>query len=239
VKTQSALWELPLTEREALLARCIDSALEKTAKLCATPWDTAYLNTQRERLRNLLEPWLDLELKRPPFKVKQSEKELRDVRIGPLRLNVRVDRVDIGRDGDIIIDYKTGAAKPGDWLSERPDAPQLPLYAVLSDAEPLEAIAFAQVRAGKDMGLQGFATSEASGIRMPKRQSASFEERIEEWRRVLTSLAEDFFNGDARVWPKHFPLTCARCAQRLLCRVEAASFETAADEEPAMEVEGD
>jgi probable DNA repair protein len=239
VKTQNALRELPLTEREALLARCIDSALEKTAKLCATPWDTAYLNTQRERLRNLLEPWLDLELKRPPFKVKQSEKELRDVRIGPLRLNVRVDRVDIGRDGDIIIDYKTGAAKPGDWLSERPDAPQLPLYAVLSDAEPLEAIAFAQVRAGKDMGLQGFATSEASGIRMPKRQSASFEERIEEWRRVLTSLAEDFFNGDARVWPKHFPLTCARCAQRLLCRVEAASFETAADEEPAMEVEGD
>jgi RecB family exonuclease len=238
VRTQSALKALSPTAREALLDRCIHNALEKTAKSCTTPWDTAYLNMQQERLRNLLGPWLELELKRPPFEVKLSEKELRDVRIGPLRLNVRVDRVDIGQDGDIIIDYKTGVAKPGDWLSERPDAPQLPLYAVLSDAVQLEAIAFAQVRAGKDMGLQGFATNEASGIRMPKQRPASLEEQMDKWRQVLTSLAEDFSNGDARVRPKSFPLTCAHCAQRLLCRVDAASFE-AADEELAMEVEGD
>ena len=239
VKTQRALKELPLAAREDLLNRCIHSALEKTAKLCATSWDLAYLNLQRERLRNLLGPWLDLELKRPPFEVKLSEKELRGVHIGPLRLNVRVDRVDVGQKGDIIIDYKTGAAKPNDWLSERPDAPQLPLYAVLSDAVQLEAIAFAQVRAGKDMGLHGFAASEASGIRMPKQRPASLEEQVEEWQQVLTSLAEDFSNGDARVRPKSFPQTCARCAQRLLCRVDAASFEAVTDEGLAMEVEGD
>ena len=239
VKTQSALKIMPFASREALLNQCISEALEKAAKLSTTPWDAAYLDMQHERLQNLLRPWLELELKRPPFEVKLSEKELKDVRIGPLRLSVRVDRVDIGQNGDIIIDYKTGAAKPGDWLSERPDKPQLPLYAVLSEAVQLEAVAFAEVRAGKDMGLQGFAASETAGIRMPKQHPADLEEQVEEWRQVLTSLAEDFSNGDARVRPKNFPSTCTYCAQRVLCRVDPASFEAEMDDEFATEAERD
>ncbi|MEO6911882.1 MAG: PD-(D/E)XK nuclease family protein, partial [Edaphobacter sp.] len=122
VKTQSGLKAMPLTERAALLEQCIAGALEKSARLSATPWDEAYLDMQRERLTNLLGPWLELELARPPFAVKLSEKELKGVRIGPLRLSVRVDRVDIVEGGEIIIDYKTGVAKPSEWLSERPDA---------------------------------------------------------------------------------------------------------------------
>lgn len=225
VKTQRELKSMPLHAREALLTECISSALEKIAKLSRTPWDAAYLDMQRERLRNLLGPWLELELKRPPFEVKLSEKELKDVRVGPLRLSVRVDRVDIGQEGEIIIDYKTGAAKPEDWLSERPEQPQLPLYAVLSDAAQLEGIAFGHIRAGKDMGLQGFAVSETTGIRMPRRRPVSLEAQVDEWRRVLTSLAQNFYNGDARVSPKQFPTTCTHCAQRLLCRIDPAAFE--------------
>jgi ATP-dependent helicase/nuclease subunit B len=239
VKTQSALKTMPRSEREALLEQCISTALEKSEKLSATPWDAAYLDMQRERLRNLLGPWLELELTRPPFTVKLSEKQLNDVQIGPLHLNVRVDRIDIGEHGEIIIDYKTGVANPNEWLSNRPDAPQLPLYAVLSEAVQLEAVAFGQVRAGKDMGLQGFAVSDESGIRMPRQHPANLEEQVEEWRQVLTSLAEDFYNGDTRVRPKSFPTTCTYCAQRLLCRVDAASFEEAMDDEEATEAERD
>lgn len=239
VKTQSALKLMPPSEREALLEQCISTALERSEKLSVTPWDAAYLDMQRERLRNLLGPWLELELTRPPFTVKLSEKELKDVQIGPLRLSVRVDRVDIGESGEIIIDYKTGVAKPNEWLSDRPDAPQLPLYAVLSEAVQLEAIAFGQVRAGKDMGLQGFSISEESGIRMPRQRPANLAEQVEEWRQVLTSLAEDFYTGDTRVRPKSFPTTCTYCAQRLLCRIDAASFEEAMDDEEATEAESD
>lgn len=239
VKTQSALKAMSLVERETLLDGCISSALEKSARLSTTSWDAAYLEMQQERLRNLLGQWLDLEMTRPPFEVKLSEKELKDVRIGPLRLSVRVDRVDIGASGEIIIDYKTGVAKPNDWLSDRPDAPQLPLYAVLSDAAQLEAVAFGQVRAGKDMGLQGFAISETAGIRMPRQQPASLKEQVEEWRHVLTSLAEDFHYGDARVRPKKFPTTCTYCAQRLLCRVDAAAFEEEMDHDAITEAERD
>ncbi|HEV2709274.1 MAG TPA: PD-(D/E)XK nuclease family protein [Edaphobacter sp.] len=239
VKTQSTLKTMPRSEREALLEQCISTALEKSEKLSATLWDAAYLDMQRERLRNLLGPWLELELTRPPFTVKLSEKALNDVQIGPLHLNVRVDRIDIGEHGEIIIDYKTGVANPSEWLSNRPDAPQLPLYAVLSEAVQLEAVAFGQVRAGKDMGLQGFAVSDESGIRMPRLHPANLEEQVEEWRQVLTSLAEDFYNGDIRVRPKSFPTTCTYCAQRILCRVDAASFEETMDDEEATEAERD
>lgn len=239
VKTQNELKSLPLPERAALLERCISSALEKAAKLSSTQWDAAYLDMQHERLRNLLGQWLELEIARPPFEVKLSEKELKDVRIGPLRLSVRVDRVDIAEGAEIIIDYKTGLARPGDWLSERPEAPQLPLYAVLTDATQLEAVAFGQVRVGKDMSLQGFATSETAGIKMPRHRPANLERQVEEWRRVLTSLAEDFYHGDARVRPKSFPTTCTYCAQRLLCRVDAAAFEEEMDDDGTTEVKRD
>jgi len=120
---------------------------------------------------------------------------------------------------------------------DRPEAPQLPLYAVLSDAAPLEAVAFGQIRAGKEMGLQGFATSADIGIRIPRQHPEDLEEQVKEWRRVLTSLAEDFYNGDARVRPKNFPSTCTYCAQRLLCRIDAASFEQQGEE--ATEAEHD
>lgn len=238
VKTQSALKAMPLSEREALLNRCITTALKKSEKISETSWDAAYLDMQRERLRNLLGPWLELELARPPFEVKQSEKALKGVQIGPLRLSVRVDRVDVGEGGDIIIDYKTGVAKPSEWLTDRPDAPQLPLYAVLSEAEQLEAVAFGLVRAGKDMGLQGFATSADAGVRVPRQHPDNLETQVAEWRQVLTSLAEDFYRGDIRIRPKSFPSTCTYCAQRLLCRIDPASFDQEDDEE-ATEAERD
>jgi hypothetical protein len=89
------------------------------------------------------------------------------------------------------------------------------------------------------MGLQGFAVSEDAGIKTPRQHPASLEGQVEEWRRVLTSLAEDFYHGDARVRPKSFPTTCTYCAQRLLCRVDAAAFEEEMDDDGATEAERD
>jgi RecB family exonuclease len=222
-------------EREEGLEWAIHTALKKTEESSETAWDGAYLDMQRQRLHDLLRPWLELEMRRPAFEVKLSEKEFKDVAVGPLRLTVRVDRVDASEGGEIIIDYKTGRAKPSDWLTERPDAPQLPLYAILSEAPQLEAVAFAQVRAGKDMGLHGFATSKDVLVKTAKLPPgvANLEEQVEEWRRVLTKLAEDFYRGDTRVHPKNYPVTCKHCGQRLLCRLDAAALS--GDEESETE----
>jgi ATP-dependent helicase/nuclease subunit B len=238
VRSQEALKALPRVELDATIERSIDEALRKTAALSATPWDASYVDVQRARLRSLMRQWLEVEKKRQPFTVKLSERRFSDVRIGPLRLDVRVDRVDAGAEGDILIDYKTGRAKPGDWLTDRPDAPQLPLYAVLSEAERLEAVAFAQVRTGKEMTLTGFATTD--GIltkRVKLTEAATLEAQVERWRDVLVSLANDFYSGDVRVRPKQYPSTCAYCAQRILCRLNPANFEDDSEENEAVEAE--
>jgi RecB family exonuclease len=192
-----------------------------------------------------LRPWLKFELTRPPFRVKSRELEMEDAVIGPLRLKVRVDRVDVADDGgEIILDYKTGSAKPAQWLGERPDQPQVPLYAVLSDANDLAAVAFASVRAGKDLGLSGYEAAPGLLPGASRLKAESFAAQIEEWRGVLTALAVDFHSGDARVSPKEYPGTCRYCKQRLLCRLEPASLPAEAIEElnaelGAFDAEGD
>jgi ATP-dependent helicase/nuclease subunit B len=259
VETQAALARLTTAERDAALARAIDRALTRHTTGAAPGWGRAYLDTERERLLKLLRPWLDYELhQRPPFAIRSREESLEDVRIGPLRLNIRVDRVDTSLldgepAGEIILDYKTGPARPADWLGVRPDAPQLPLYAAVSAqlaatgpptataplaasaqlaaTAQLAAVAFASIRPGKDLGLAGY---EARGGVLPKPaklKADSLAAQVDAWRTVLTALAEDFHSGQARVSPKQYPTTCRTCQQRLLCRLDPAKLNADALEE--------
>jgi probable DNA repair protein len=238
VQTQDALRLMTAEERDGLLEWCIKEGLKKTEETSATAWDAAYLQVQRDRLRRLLNWWLELEKERSlPFEVKQSEKEFKNVPVGPLLLSVRMDRVDEVAGGEVLIDYKTGSATPNDWLSDRPDAPQLPLYAIVSEADRLKGVAFGLVRAGEGRELKGYAASE--GI-LPGRlakllEAATFEEQVERWRQVLVKLAEEFYSGDARVRPKQYPATCEHCGQRLLCRLDVSLVE--GDEEDATTAE--
>lgn len=131
--------------------------------------------------------------------------------------------------GEIILDYKTGPAKPADWLGDRPDAPQLPLYAVVAqsphaESSHLAAIAFGNVRAGT-VGLSGYAAYDNVLPKASRLKTDSLESQVDEWRVVLTALAEDFHDGDARVAPKQYPTTCRYCEQRLLCRLNPATLE--------------
>lgn len=235
VRSQAALKAMTSDERSVALAQSIEYALGRIVS--TTAWEHAYVELQRARLWSLLNPWLELELKREPFTVKLSEEESRDAHIGPLRLNLRVDRIDVTESGEIILDYKTGAAKPADWLGDRPDEPQLPLYAVVAKAAqpepPLANIAFAHIRAGKDMSLEGFTNKITVEKPASRRTSISLEEQLVEWRRVLEELAIAFYRGNARVDPKSYPSTCAYCAQRILCRLNPAAFDEDLDEEAA------
>jgi ATP-dependent helicase/nuclease subunit B len=231
VKTQDVLRDMTLADQMAILDAAIGEGLGKIANLSASDWDDAYVTMQRERLRRLLRPWLEHELARPWFAVKQREEKADNVQIGPLHLSLRVDRVDETRGGELLIDYKTGRVSTSDWLSERPDAPQLPLYAVMSDATRLGGVAFARLRVGKDMGLKGFAARDGVLLKPDRLKTESFASQVEEWREVLTKLAEQFAAGEAGVRPKSYPKTCAYCAQRLLCRVVGENLEEMDEDE--------
>jgi ATP-dependent helicase/nuclease subunit B len=235
VKDQAALKAMPREERVAQLNRSIDIAFARDYARPAAGWPRAYIDAERQRLLSLLLDWLKFEDEvREPFAVKQREEKLSGVPIGPLRLDIRVDRIDTNLSddqpaGDIILDYKTGAATPRDWLGPRPDAPQLPLYAVVAEKPDLAAVAFASVRPGNLMGIAGYETGDTGqrGIlpKPAKLNAASLAAQVDEWRVVLTSLAEEFHAGNASVLPKHYPQTCQYCEQRLLCRLNPSALD--------------
>jgi hypothetical protein len=83
---------------------------------------------------------------------------------------------------------------------------------------------------GKEMGLKGFVAGEGVLLKPDRLKTESFAAQVEEWRGVLTKLAEQFAAGEAGVRPKSYPKTCAYCGQRLLCRVAAANLEAMEDE---------
>jgi ATP-dependent helicase/nuclease subunit B len=231
VGTQDALRVKNWAQRDVVLARAIDEALPRRLHV-RDGWDVAYLALQKERLRSLLQRWLDEELRRGPFTVSDVERsEL--VSVGPLTLEIRVDRIDTVGEGVFFVDYKTGyTAHPKQWIGERPDDPQLPLYTLLPEADELKGVAFAKVRAGHDMKWLGYQAEE--GILPLSKSKANVRDMaslVEEWRGTLTLLAEDFAAGRADVRPKSFELNCKRCAQRLLCRIDPTTLLASVNED--------
>lgn len=243
VKTQKALRLMPPHERTVLLGRCIDHALPRGLRPDG-PWDGAYLALQKERHLSILQHWLEEELKRGPFTVLALEDE-QQITVGPLTLSVRMDRIDqVGQPGEgqpadhesgsqasaeqprgvFFVDYKTGAtAQPSQWEGPRPDDPQLPLYALLAEPGELKGLAFARIRAGRDMRWLGL-QSEPGVLPDPRAKVVDLAVLVAEWRASLGQLAEDFAAGCAAVSPKRYPQTCTHCAQRLLCRLDPVNL---------------
>jgi ATP-dependent helicase/nuclease subunit B len=242
VNDQARLKAMTDPQREAQLLLSIDAALQRDYPLSASGWTAAYLDAERQRLVNLLKPWLEFEAnERAPFTVDSREKKLEDVAIGPLRIAIRVDRIDRvdlacepgagPEQGEVILDYKTSDAKPSAWLDERPDEPQLPLYAILAGGESLAGVAFAVIRPGNEMALRGYEAQDGLLPKSERLKTGSFADQLAQWREILTTLAQDFYDGDARVSPKRYPRTCEFCEQRLLCRLDVASLDAEIVEE--------
>ena len=235
VRTQDALRRMPLEERYRLLRQAVDEAISLHLSLENT-WDEAYIALQTQRMNTVLQQWLEVELQRGPFSILTSEHK-EDVTIGPLTLELRFDRIDKvdgdepGSSGFVLVDYKTGASgRPQDWFGERPDDPQLPLYALPYQAGELKGMAFGKVRTGemKWLGLQAYeGVLPGSSVN----QVVDLQELVEEWHEVLHRLALEFAEGRALVDPKDYPTTCAHCAQRLLCRLDPSSLLQASVDE--------
>jgi probable DNA repair protein len=174
---------------------------------------------ERVRLIELIQSWVDFEkLREMEFTVEEPEQE-RTVEIGGLTVKVRLDRLDKLANGlYALIDYKSKAPKLGDWDGDRPESPQVPIYAVTS-REPLAALAFAQVRTGENL-FKGYSTIDGVLPGIKPIDAGELDGRIAEWRRVLEALGQDFRRGRAPVDPKDQFKTCDFCHLSALCRVE-------------------
>ena len=170
---------------------------------------------ERARLAKLAREWLDVEKERPAFTVAAME-EKRKLAVAGLELNGRIDRLDrLEAGGHAVIDYKTGRPTPNDWIGERPDDPQLPLYA-LNAKEDISAVAFAKLKTG-EMRYMGF--SDRKNLIPDVKPAKDWGALLEGWRKELEALGQGFAAGDARVDPKKLLSTCRYCDLQPLCRV--------------------
>ncbi|MBW4037312.1 MAG: hypothetical protein HIU91_00300 [Acidobacteria bacterium] len=236
LRSQEALRRLTPVERQSLLRSAIDDAFTEYLHP-RNGWDHAYLQVQKERLCSLLQHWLDEELRRSPFDILDLERK-QTLPIGPLMLDLRMDRIDRVGDGFVFVDYKTSyTADPKQWEGQRPDDPQLPLYALLCEPNELKGLAFAKIRPGRDLQWLGYQAEE--GI-FPKAKVQDLPTMIDAWRNTLTQLASDFATGKADVSPKNYTLNCSHCAQRILCRVDpnALQLQSLDDQENAEFADG-
>ncbi len=205
-------------------AELLDDAVKRALQKMCRVRDPGprWRERERERMHNLLGKWLDVERRRAPFEVEYIEQGAQVARHAGLEFSVRIDRVDRLADGArVLIDYKTGIAA-ADWRGERPDNPQLPIYALLRP-EALVAVAYGRVNAAEC----GFvAESERRDIFYPRSRQSSLEglptlaKLIEVWATRIEQLAADFSAGRAAVAPT--VKACKSCSLQGLCRVPAA-----------------
>jgi ATP-dependent helicase/nuclease subunit B len=183
---------------------------------------------ERERMASVLGKWLDMERQRDPFEVEQLEAGTQVARHAGLEFAVRIDRVDRLADGGrVLIDYKTGIAA-ADWRGERPDNPQLPIYALLHP-DALVAVAYGRVNAGECSFIaetERPAIFKPGGRKSPLEGMPTLAALIDVWSRRIEGLAADFAAGRAAVAPTL--RACKTCRLHGLCRVPAA-LEDAGD----------
>jgi ATP-dependent helicase/nuclease subunit B len=224
VKSNQHFKQMPDGEYVVLLTQIIDETLTTDA----AGSNKTYLQLEKERLFRLLHDWLQQEKQRDDFTVVGTEAES-EAEIGPLNLTVRIDRIDELPDGSqLIIDYKTGTScTPSQWFSDRPEEPQLPLYAYISK-DSVSAVAFAQIAAGNNAfkgisrdasGIKGIATVQSS----KSTDAEDWTEVTARWAAALNHLGTMFYHGNAELDPKKPAATCKHCGLQTLCRINQYS----------------
>jgi probable DNA repair protein len=177
--------------------------------------------------RHVME-YLALEKEREDFEVVGQEKEVRTI-IGGQEIRLYIDRLDQLASGDqVVIDYKTGKVDPRKWFGDRPEDPQMPLYAINAEHTPA-AVVFGIVR---DDGclFKGVVRTEGllPGLPQKGRHTEVLVEAgedmpgtVERWREVLHRLMSEFLAGEAAIDPKEGPKTCdgSYCNFQSLCRI--------------------
>jgi hypothetical protein len=123
------------------------------------------------------------------------------------------------------LDYKTGKQqKTNNWLGERIKEPQLPIYALAADVGEGDAVAFATVRTGNDMGFEGLSSEDIDikGItpcNAKKKDQDDWHAVRKHWQEHIDMLAEEFVQGRSDVSPAHTD-ACKYCQMEAICRID-------------------
>jgi probable DNA repair protein len=225
-RTHETLLSLDDATLESRIRRVVDEVVNDERSLRDRP---EFREVEGNRLARLAAACLELEKLRGPFEVVGFEKEiLQEIEGQPIRLFIdRIDRLPGGE--NVIIDYKTGKVDPKKWFGDRPEDPQLPLYAISAESLPA-AIAFAVIRDDECL-YRGVVTQEGIFPGLPPGNGArnsliieagqNMPVTIDNWRGTLHRLMAEFLAGKAAIDPKNGRKTCdnSYCELQPLCRI--------------------
>ena len=197
------------------IEEAVKVAISEQSKKMPETFGQNFITIESDRLQNLVHEWLLIESKREPFNVKATEKG-HHVLFQNITLHIRLDRIDELPDGRlVIIDYKTGSASVSSWFGERPEDPQLPLYAITSEGE-VAALVFAKIKKGESRFI-GQSYLDSSIPEVTYVENDEWHQFIHDWKENLGDLANEFRQGQAIVDPT--PSACKFCDLPMLCRI--------------------
>jgi len=217
-----------ITSTKPELDKLINDVVSKTIieyqKNYPLTFSGRFTQLETGRLKTLISESLVLERERHPFIVKESE-QWHQFTFNNIEIRTRIDRIDQLSDGRyVIMDYKTGDPKISAWFDDRPDEPQLPLYAITSDGE-IAAIVFTKLKRG-ETAYVGLAqdnellpnVTTVNNTRGINDNIRNWETLFTQWKDTLDKLAISFREGDARVDPKNAG-SCRYCDLHAFCRI--------------------
>ena len=235
LKSYAGLMQARKEDRlQAIVEHHVKSALQRYGNAPHTRkqnWSQAYLEAEEDRICSLILEWLDYESKRSPFTVEAGEVKL-PATVENLKLQVRVDRIDCIRNGRVIIDYKTGVVKADAWEGERPDEPQLPLYAGFGQVDELQGVLLGRVREGETRFIGRVENADDVVAGDTKLSKPPYRpEMLQAWQSVLLDVGRQFLRGEAQVDPKRYPKTCEFCPLPGLCRIAETDRANGTDDQ--------
>lgn len=179
------------------------------------------LDVEQQILVGLVSSWVGMDpLLRDGGEVYANELETK-LESASLELEFIIDRVD-KLAGDLrkgaslrIIDYKTGEAKLKNLYGDRPEEPQLLLYARAMEGrgETVGSIGYAQVKPADIKYLR------YPDMKKGKPDEYLLDDEKQDWWKILDQIMENFKAGVADVDPKKPPETCKHCSFGPVCRV--------------------
>lgn len=196
-----------------LTTKAIEKGLAPLKQSRPYSFPTLIAEVESIRLRALIYTCLAWDKERPTFTVEKIEEEF-IYHFEGLAIKMRVDRLDQSGSKKWIVDYKRSLPTSLPWQEERPQEPQLLLYALLD--ESIETIVYLALKAGK-LECRGLSAENWAIKGLLPLKERTFENERSLWKTKLHALAQEFRQGICLPQPLQANI-CKRCDYQSLCR---------------------